>query len=118
MQPKPIIIKTTPAFDKRAVKTMTSEAQLELYVHLADHPDSGDIIAGTGGVRKIRWRTGKNNKGKSGGVRILYYYAENILVLLISLYEKSKQENITQAEKNDLKLEIPPLVKEFLETLK
>jgi len=44
------------------------------------------VLQGAGGVRKIRWRSGKNNKGKRGGVRILYYYEKNNVVLLITLF--------------------------------
>lgn len=62
------------------------------------------MISGTGGIRKLRWQTGKNNKGKSGGVRALYYYDnKGLTVLLITLYRKSDQENIDAGEKAYLK---------------
>src|SRR5271170_656112 len=107
----------TPSFEKKAGKMMSEEAREELFDHLHEHPDSGDVIAGTGGVRKLRWRTGRNNKGKSGGVRVLYHYTQSILVLLITLYEKSEKEDISQAEKNAFKSEIPELVGTYLKEL-
>ena len=80
---------------------------------IAENPENGKIIAGTGGVRKIRWETGANNKGKSGGVRILYHYSEDILVLLLTLYGKSQKENISDAERNQLKRTVPLLVAKY-----
>jgi hypothetical protein len=114
---KNIIVKTTPAFDRKVEKLMTQEAQEGLFDYLEKYPGAGDIIQGTRGIRKLRWRTGKNSKGKSGGVRVLYYYSKHILVLIISLYPKSEQENITHAEKNELKKMLPLLIKKYSEDL-
>lgn len=56
----------------------------------------------------------ENNKGKSGGVRILYYYDKDILiVLLITLYRKSDQENIDASEKLQLKKSLPELLRRY-----
>lgn len=112
-----ITIKTTPAFDCKAKRALTAVALEELYDYLEDHPEKGDIIPGTHGVRKLRWKTGKDNKGKSGGIRVLYHYSKNILILLITFYEKSEKENITQLEKNELKKLIPQLVTKYKEEL-
>lgn len=112
-----IVIKTTPAFDKKAGKLLTLEALESLLDYLEIYPECGDIIRGTSGVRKLRWETGENNKGKSGGVRVLYHYSKNILVLLITLYSKSKQENINQSERNALKKIVPQLVSKYKEGL-
>ena len=112
-----LFIKTTPAFDKDSKKVMSKEALTELFDYLGKYPEKGNIISGTNGVRKLRWVTGKNNKGKSGGVRILYHYSKDILVLLIALYEKSAKENITQQGLNKFKSIIPQLVKKYKEDL-
>jgi hypothetical protein len=109
-----IKIKATPKFIQLAQKVMTVEKLQELIDWLMLNPKAGALIAGTGGIRKLRWPTGKNNKGKSGGVRILYYYAENVLiVLLITLYRKSDQENIDAAEKACLKKILPELLRDY-----
>lgn len=110
-----MVIKTTPTFDRKAKKLLTLESLDQLYDYLEENPDKGDIIQGTGGVRKLRWKSGRNAKGKSGGVRVLYHYSKDILVLLITLYGKSKKENITQAERNELKNIIPQLVAKYRE---
>lgn len=65
-------IKTTPAFDRKAATLLSKDALDEFYDYIGLNPKLGKIIPGTAGVRKIRWKTGFNDKGKSSGVRILY----------------------------------------------
>lgn len=108
-----IFIKTTPAFDRNAEKLLSVESLEEFYDYISQNPEQGKIIPGTSGVRKIRWKTGLNDKGKSGGVRILYHYSDDILVLLITLYGKSDKENITDSERNQLKKTVPFLVAKY-----
>jgi mRNA-degrading endonuclease RelE of RelBE toxin-antitoxin system len=112
-----IIIKVTPTFEKKAKKLLAKDAFENLLDYLEEHPEQGDLIRGTGGIRKLRWKTGKSDKGKSGGVRVLYHYTKNILILLITLYSKSDKENITQHERNELKRMLPLLVKKYSEDL-
>ena len=58
-------------------------------------------MEGTGGVRKVRWA--REGKGKSGGVRIIYfYYNEGIPLYLLTLYGKSEKDNLSAGEQNDL----------------
>lgn len=108
-----IYIKSTPAFDRKADNLMTEDALNDFFDYIEESPKAGTVITGTGGVRKIRWRKGDNDKGKSGGVRILYHYSEDLLVLLITLFGKSEKENITQAERNELKRTVPLLVAKY-----
>jgi len=106
-----IKVRATPKFMQLAKKSMTAEALQELIDELTLSPENGAIIAGTGGIRKLRWRTGKDNKGKSGGVRILYYYDNNrVVILLITLFKKSDKENIDAGEKAELRKILPELL--------
>jgi hypothetical protein len=57
----------------------------QLVTYLTLYPEHGQLIVGTGGVRKLRWKSGFNDKGKSSGVRVIYHYSKNILVLLLRL---------------------------------
>lgn len=114
---KELVIKTTPAFEQIAKKLITLDSLEELYDYLQSHPEMGKLIPGTSGVRKLSWKAGKDNKGKSGGVRVLYHYSKDILVLLVTLYSKSEKENITQAERNELKRLVPQLVAKYKEGL-
>ena len=86
---------------KKAVKKLLSEESIDnLKLFLSENPTAGDMIKGTGGLRKIRWSL-DNNKGKSGGSRVIYYYQnENKPLFLITVYIKSEKENLTQEEVN------------------
>jgi hypothetical protein len=69
---------------------------------IAADPVTYPVIPGTGGFRKARWARG--NKGKSGGVRaIFYYFVTAEAVYILDIYAKNEQENISNAEKNKLR---------------
>lgn len=110
-----ITIKATPKFMQLAKKTMTGLALQEIIDQLASHPETGVLIKETGGIRKLRWYTGKSNQRKSGGIRILYYYEQSLkTVLLITLFKKSDKENIDASEKVELKKILPKLLRSHL----
>lgn len=70
--------------------------------NLAENPEQGDVIVGTGRIRKTRLKSA--TKGKSGGFRVCYLNIENQLVLfLLFIFSKNEQENLTQTEKSELK---------------
>ena len=80
---------------------MDDENYRELQEALVEQPDLGDLIQGTGGLRKVRWKLPP--KGKSGGVRVIYYWwssKDQILMLLV--YPKSEQDDLTQQQKSIL----------------
>nr|WP_051078071.1 type II toxin-antitoxin system RelE/ParE family toxin [Marinobacter gelidimuriae] len=64
-------------------------------------PDKGDLIQGTGGLRKVRVALG--NQGKRGGARVIYFLATAEIIYLILAYPKSVKDNLTPAEKATLK---------------
>ena len=84
----------TPLFQKQWPLYWTEEERCAFAAFLAEHPNAGDVVPESGGMRKIRWaRTGS---GKSGGVRVIYFtrLASGDIVLL-TLYAKSKTDNLT-----------------------
>jgi mRNA-degrading endonuclease RelE of RelBE toxin-antitoxin system len=91
----------TSAFIRRAEKLLSAEEHEELLFYLALHPLSGDEIPGTGGVRKVRFAA--RGKGKSGGVRVIYYFfdEENPLYAIF-LYGKNEQANLTPEQKREV----------------
>lgn len=113
-----ITIKTTPKFDNVAGKLMSDDALEDLFDFLEENPKAGDTISGTGGIRKLRWKTGKGTRGKSGGVRVLYHYSNDVLIILITLFGKSEKENISDKEKNQLKKLMPALIKKYYAEVK
>lgn len=91
----------TSAFARRAEKLLSSAEHEELVFYLALNPGAGDEIPGTGGVRKVRFAA--RGKGKSGGVRVIYYFfdEENPLYAIF-LYGKDEQANLTGAQKREV----------------
>jgi len=83
----------TSNFTKHIGSYLSDDEYLGLQKFLLIHPDAGPIIRGTGGVRKLRWAI--QGGGKSGGVRIIYYWqvAENEIWLL-TIYGKSERDTI------------------------
>jgi len=92
----------TRAYEGRAGKLLRPEEREAMELHLAAHPEIHLVVAGTGGVRKARW--GRQGKGKRGGVRVIYFYRSSAdVVYLLHIYTKSEKENLTPADKNELK---------------
>jgi hypothetical protein len=85
-----------------AKKKLKKEDFEDFKKSLAENPEQGDMIPGTGGIRKVRLKSA--TKGKSGGFRVCYLYIENRLILfLLFIYAKNEQENLSQSEKAELK---------------
>lgn len=81
---------------------MTDDERDWVVRYVSENPDAGAIVEGTGGARKVR--VPKEGGGKSGGYRVVTYYAnENAPVLLISVISKSMVENFSEAAKKFFK---------------
>ena len=110
----PTVVVETPQFIAATRKMLDDDERAELTDFLAYHPGAGDVIAGTGGVRKLRWSLA--GRGKSGGARIIYYYHDDrIPLFLLSAFAKKEQANISHAERNAYKqvvAEITSILKE------
>lgn len=91
----------TSIFTKQIKELATDDELKELQAELITQPEKGDIIKGTGGLRKVRMAVG--NKGKSGSVRVLYVLACTDKIFLVLAYPKSVKENLTSEEKSKLK---------------
>jgi len=92
-----------PLFSKRWKEIGLGEEELEkLQVMLLKDPESGPVMEGTGGIRKVRFPL--KNRGKSGSVRVCYTdFSEYEVIYLITAFEKKEQENLSDEEKNVLK---------------
>ena len=92
----------TPIFTEDVTELLSDEEYGEFQQYLANHPDAGDVITETGGMRKIRWSA--NGKGKRGGVRVIYYHvAAAYQIRLVLIYQKGVTDNLTQAQKKWLR---------------
>ena len=102
MAEKPITVAETPLFVRQAA-AVWDEAEREAFVNfIARNPAAGDVIADTGGVRKIRWA--RAGAGRRGGARVIYFYhgAARPLYLLM-VYAKARQEDLTADEKRTVR---------------
>lgn len=97
-----MIIIETRAFTSRVKQLMSDHEYKELQEALVNRPDMGSIIQGTGGLRKVRWKL--EGKGKSGGVRAIYYWlTADEQIYMLYVYPKSQQEELTPGQKKALK---------------
>ena len=91
---------------------MSLEEKSGLIDYIASNPESGDIIAKTGGVRKLRYA--REGQGKSGSFRVVYYYYDkNHPVFLFDVFGKNEKANISDVEKNEFYKAIQILKKEL-----
>lgn len=97
-----MILKETPVFTRQVLKLLDAESYRLLQLRLVAEPDAGDLIRGTGGLRKIRWEAA--GRGKRGGVRVIYYWArKDEVILLLLIYGKAQQDDLTSEQRAILK---------------
>lgn len=90
-----------PGYQRRAERLLSEDERQDVVSYLAAFPKDGDLIRGTGGVRKLRWR--RSGRGKSGGVRVIYYFhSERIPLYLLTIFAKNERADLNQKERNDL----------------
>jgi hypothetical protein len=105
----PIQIAELRPFRREARELWSEEEIKDLRNFLALNPEAGDVVVGTGGVRKLRWRI--PGCGKRGGARVVYYFRDlNMPLYLIAVYKKSEKDSLTQAERNRLRKLIEELI--------
>jgi hypothetical protein len=96
-----ITVVELPEYIRKSEKLLYAEERDNFVEHIARNPRAGTLVTGTGGIRKIRWA--RKGMGKSGGVRIIYFfYNENIPVFLLTIFGKNEKTNLTKAERNEL----------------
>lgn len=99
MKPDLITVVETASFVADAKVCMTNDERIEAINMIAANPECGDIVSCGGGIRKVRFAIG--GRGKSGGVRIIYYFHnERVPVFLLAVFAKNEQANLTRAETN------------------
>jgi len=96
-------------FQRKVARLLTEREREDLVTYLAAHPNTGVIMEGTGGIRKLRWaRTGG---GKSGGIRVIYYFhGETMPLYLLTAFGKNEKANLSKEERNLLAKAVRELV--------
>lgn len=91
----------TAHYSHRAAKLLSDVERDDVVMAIAKNPFLGDLVEGTAGLRKMRF--GKGSRGKSGGVRVIYYYHDgNMPTLLMTIFGKNEKDNLSKAERNAL----------------
>ena len=93
----------TSEFHRRWTRLGLGEEDLrELQAYLLEHPDAGDVVQGTGGVRKVRWA--RPGRGKSSGVRSIYIdLADRETMWLITVFSKNERTDLSAEERNEIR---------------
>ena len=103
-----------PEYIRTAGKLLSDVDRRAIVDHLAAHPAVGDLVEGTSGVRKLRWARG--GRGKSGGVRVIYYFhSEAMPLYLLTIFAKNERANLSKADRNELAGLVDVLVQIWLE---
>jgi mRNA-degrading endonuclease RelE of RelBE toxin-antitoxin system len=97
-----VIFIETPLFTKLVVGLLSDDEYASFQRWLMANPKAGDVIRDTDGLRKVRWSAG--NKGKSGGIRVIYYYLDEMAqIRLLLIYRKGVKDDLTGKEKEVLR---------------
>ena len=93
-----------PAFAKYRADYLDDEGFRSLQQSMLKNPEAGDVIEGTGGLRKLRHGDPRRGKGKRGGLRVIYYWWDGGRQFwLYTLYDKDEMENLSADEKKVLR---------------
>ena len=98
----PIPVIETPEFLHATRKLISDEKRELLVTYLAYHPTAGDLVPGTGGVRKLRW--GLEGRGKRSGARVIYFYHDpEVPIFMLTAYAKNERADLSQQDRNDFR---------------
>jgi hypothetical protein len=114
MAKRPVSVIEFAGYRRRATELLTAGQRDAVIDLVAYEPTCGDIIPGSGGLRKVR--IGRDGIGKRGGTRVVYYfYNENFPILLLALYAKNEKSDLTTTEKREFATSMREIVKQWKE---
>ena len=108
----PISVVETPEFLSATRKLISDEERVLLVDYLAYNPTSGDIVPGTGGMRKLRW--GLEGRGKRGGARVIYFHHNAEMPLFaLAAFAKNERADLSQKDRNEFRQLTTRLIEAF-----
>ncbi len=109
------MVPLTPTFERQAKAAGLSEDDIAAIASaLASDPLAGDVIAGTGGARKVRFS--RSGSGKSGGFRTVHCFGgDDVPIFLLALIDKRERANLSKAERNELAAILPKIAAAYRE---
>ena len=94
----------TPLFTRLLPNYLEDQEYRALQLALLENPHKGDLMPGTGGFRKVRWKDSRRGKGNRGGLRVIYYYlTTDHQIWFFTLYDKDEAIDLSTDEKKLLK---------------
>jgi hypothetical protein len=109
---EPVTVIETPSFLRDGKKLLDDDEREALINYLAYNPTAGDLVKGTGGIRKVRWA--REDGGKSGGYRVIYFFhSDDIPLFALNVFAKNEKANISHDERNELRKLTAILVKNY-----
>jgi len=107
-----VTVVETPSYLRRAEKLLSEKERFAVVNLVAEDPECGDLMRGTGGVRKVR--IAREGGGKSGGYRVVYFFHDaGMPLFLLALFAKSGKANLTMAECNQLRVLTTKIVEQY-----
>lgn len=115
MSKKPQLLKftRTPEYERQLSRIVSNSEERDSVERafeetICENPEAGDLVKGTGGVRKLR--VALPGRGKRGSARLIYFYVDQAgVVYLITLYAKNVSENLSESGKRQIKAEVKKL---------
>jgi hypothetical protein len=99
------VIRTLTFLSDAKAAGLSDDEQNDIVPEISKNPTAGVMMESTGGCRKLRFAG--RGKGKSGGYRTVHYFAgDDVPVLLLALIDKGEDENLSKAERNELRIEL------------
>jgi hypothetical protein len=93
-----------PAFERHRAEYLDDAAFVQLQQELMKNPEGGEVIEGTGGLRKIRFADARRGKGKRGGLRVIYYWwSAGTQFWLYTLYDKDEMADLNPKQRKALR---------------
>jgi len=104
-----------PIFTRRWLQLgLTDDDRLELEALIGGNPMSAPVVPGTGGVRKLRFAPPSMRRGKSGATRVIYLFVDRRgWVFLLTIYDKTRKDNLTQQEVQSIRKAVDAIKAEF-----
>jgi hypothetical protein len=106
-----------PGYLRMAKSAGLSDDELDaIAAYIAENPDCGAVMPGTGGARKVRFAP--SGRGKRGGFRVIHYYAaDDVPVFLLAVLSKGQRSDLSKTEKNDLRNILGTLADDYRKTM-
>lgn len=107
-----VTVVETPEFITRADLLLAEAERDALIWYLAANPTAGDLVVGTGGIRKLRW--GLEGRGKRSGARVIYFFHDfDMPLFALTMFAKNERTDLSQKERNDFRWLTKVLVQSY-----